>query len=147
MIEQHRAELGRLVVTNCYLVDKPASEDTDLPSKRKLLDTAHAVLSELGEPVPGQMSWETFDPNQVALAKTTRFQHGRHLLIAVYGDTTSTDMLAHSHNIRVKVADHETLKVMAARDLHEDVLEPLLATLGMRHLISATREKELAEVL
>lgn len=182
MIEAHRAELGRLVVANTFLVNKPQDEDADLtnlepiddielpdadareyvlrlkdviattnsydlPSKRQLLDTAHDVLRDIGEKVDSRMSWETFDPNQVALAKRQLFSQGRHLQIAVYGDTTSTDMLSHSHNIRVKVADAETLQILTTRDLHEDVLEPLLAALGQRQLICATREQEMAELL
>jgi len=71
--------------------------------------------------------------------KDEKFVNGRRLLIAFYRETTKEDTIQYSHNIRVQVADAQTLEVLAWADFHEDTLEPLMARRNKRGLMSATR--------
>lgn len=73
--------------------------------------------------------------------------HGRRVFIAFYNETTKEDTIHFSHNIRIAVADLQSLDILALQDFHEDTLEPLCARRGKRHLLSATREQELVREL
>jgi len=81
------------------------------------------------------------------LHKAEKVVHGRRVFIAFYGETSKQDMISYSHNIRIAVADVQSLDVLAVQDFHEDTLEPLCARRGKRHLLSATRELELVQEL
>jgi hypothetical protein len=74
-----------------------------------------------------------------------KFVNGRRVLIAFYSETTKEDMINFSHNIRIQVADAQSLDILVVQDVHEDTILPLLARISKRHLISATREKELVQ--
>eukprot|EP00746_Dinoflagellata_sp_MGD_P161943 gnl/MRDRNA2_/MRDRNA2_89295_c0_seq1.p1 gnl/MRDRNA2_/MRDRNA2_89295_c0~~gnl/MRDRNA2_/MRDRNA2_89295_c0_seq1.p1 ORF type:complete len:1661 (-),score=392.23 gnl/MRDRNA2_/MRDRNA2_89295_c0_seq1:298-5280(-) len=74
-----------------------------------------------------------------------KFVNGRRVLIAFYSETTKEDMINFSHNIRIQVADAQSLDILVVQDVHEDTIEPMLARIQKRHLISATREKELVQ--
>merc|ERR1719326_2485672 len=88
------------------------------------------------------------DVSEEALVlKCEKTVNGRRLLIALYRETTKEDMIQFSHNVRVQVADAQTLEVLCWEDLHEDSIEPLMARRSKRHLLSATRESELVTEL
>jgi hypothetical protein len=72
-----------------------------------------------------------------------KFVNGRRVLIAFYSETSKEDMINYSHNIRVQVADAQSLDIIVVQDVHEDTIEPMLARIQKRHLISATRQDEL----
>jgi hypothetical protein len=74
-----------------------------------------------------------------------KFVNGRRVLIAFYSETTKEDMINYSHNIRIQVADAQSLDILVVQDVHEDTIEPMLARIQKRHLMSATREKELVQ--
>jgi len=74
-----------------------------------------------------------------------KFVNGRRVLIAFYSETTKEDMINYSHNIRIQVADAQSLDILVVQDVHEDTIEPLVSRIQKRHLMSATREKELVE--
>merc|ERR1712187_262402 len=81
------------------------------------------------------------------LHKAEKMVAGRRVLITFYNETTKEDVMSYSHNIRIVVADVQTLNVLACQDFHEDSLEPLCARRGKGHLMSATREQDLVQDL
>merc|ERR1719453_1838323 len=113
-----------------------------------------AALEDAKDPTQGAGDFEEPMPSTLMelseehmLHKAEKVVNGRRVFIAFYNETTKTDLANYSHNIRVAVADAQSLDILAIEDFHEDVLEVLTARRGKRHLLSATRERELVEEL
>jgi len=131
----------------------PGSADTKRGSYRKRMENlvapgggemAPEATLKPREPKPKNL----LDVSEEALVlKCEKTVNGRRLLIAFYRETTKEDMIQYSHNVRVQVADAQTLEVLCGEDLHEDTIEPLMARRNKRHLLSATRETELVTEL
>lgn len=116
-------------------VTQTKAADSRSGSKRTPLDTA-----EHGEPKSLlQMSEEHL------VHRDQKFVNGRRVLIAFYSETTKEDMINYSHNIRIQVADAQSLDILVVQDIHEDTIEPLVSRIQKRHLMSATREKDLVQ--
>merc|ERR1719329_1146957 len=157
---QLRAELGKMIVDHCFLqrtgdregfgeeldhLQLPDDEvDSRPPSARSGNQSARAlpplVLSKVPQPshLPNKEEPKTLLDigEEHLLHKAEKVVHGRRVFIAFYGETTKADMINYSHNIRIVVADVQSLDVLAVQDFHEDTLEPLCARRVKRHLIS-----------
>jgi hypothetical protein len=117
---------------------------------RALLPTAGASAASTSARGPSSGLGATAQPFSLLemresslLHKAEKMVSGRRVLITFYNETTAEDILSFSHNIRIVVADVQTLNVLACQDFHEDVLEELCARRGKGHLMSATREQDL----
>jgi len=131
-------------------------KSSDLSVKQQLMNTAHDVEAEGSRSLTlAPQSLSARGPNPKTLLdmgeehlvhKTEKVVHGKRVFIAFYNETTKEDMIQYSHNIRVAVADL-SLDILTLQDFHEDTLEPLCARRGKRHLLSATRERDLVREL
>eukprot|EP00443_Scrippsiella_acuminata_P088917 CAMPEP_0115495270 /NCGR_PEP_ID=MMETSP0271-20121206/65164_1 /TAXON_ID=71861 /ORGANISM="Scrippsiella trochoidea, Strain CCMP3099" /LENGTH=165 /DNA_ID=CAMNT_0002923905 /DNA_START=174 /DNA_END=668 /DNA_ORIENTATION=+ len=70
------------------------------------------------------------------------------LRVEVFDGSDSMQALFHSTNLRIRVSELGVEEGRTAtRDLHEDDLEPWLEDVGAAHLLTASREADLVEVL
>jgi len=68
------------------------------------------------------------------------------LRVEVFDGSDSVEALFHTTNLRVRVTDLTTGRI-ATRDVHEEDLDPWLAAAGATHLLCASRETELIEMV
>mmetsp|Transcript_4061 Transcript_4061/g.9026 ORF Transcript_4061/g.9026 Transcript_4061/m.9026 type:complete len:322 (+) Transcript_4061:3-968(+) len=181
MIEQRKAEIGKVIVDNIYMVrHKTAGNDAlaeeldgielcegedidyrlrfrDIISETSTADMPSAVaqLEAARETIRDSTALVTVSASKKALAEAVdetmlvwreeRWDSGRKVIIAFYGETTKEDIMQYSHNFRIRVSDHATLNVLATRDVHEDDLEPTLFQKGLTDFLSATKTEELCK--
>jgi len=70
--------------------------------------------------------------------------HSRGLCVEVFDCSDTVDALFHSTNLRVRVSDGD---MVASRDLHEEDLTPWLSAASVDHLLCASREADLINLV
>lgn len=72
--------------------------------------------------------------------------HDASLRVEVFDGSDCREALFHSTNLRLRLSDLETERVVT-RDVHEEDLEPWLSKVDAAHLCCASREPELVELV